>query len=234
MRENGEALGRYLGTYLRKDWEHRLAEDKRARCVRYFGHWSNETRAKGARRIGPRYNARFGWLTPRARAWREMVKQVVIVLNYKGGKICESKMKDCLSKSWAWQMGRLFESVRFECGDWQDEAVRHVIEEHNFKVQVRWLSGGGDPSRSCWWHVTEVTMDHLRPSPEWKKQLLELQLAKECEGLIRRGLRQLAERRRRQAEKEQMLKEVAEWFDAHPLKAPRTSPTICGYSLRAG
>ena len=24
MRENGEALGRYLGAYLRKDWEHRL------------------------------------------------------------------------------------------------------------------------------------------------------------------------------------------------------------------
>jgi hypothetical protein len=26
MRENGEALGRYLGEYLRKDWEHRLPE----------------------------------------------------------------------------------------------------------------------------------------------------------------------------------------------------------------
>ena len=28
MRESGEALGRYLGEYLSKDWEHRLPEDK--------------------------------------------------------------------------------------------------------------------------------------------------------------------------------------------------------------
>ena len=50
MRRNGEALGRYLGEYLRKDWEHRLREDKGARCVRYFGHWSTDGRARGERR----------------------------------------------------------------------------------------------------------------------------------------------------------------------------------------
>jgi len=46
MRENGEALGCYLGAYLRKDWENRLPEDKGAR------------------------------------AYGELIKQVVIVLKY--------------------------------------------------------------------------------------------------------------------------------------------------------
>ena len=48
--------------------------------------------------------------------------------------------------------------------------MRAAIAEHNFKVQIRWLNGGGDPARKFWWHVTEITLDHLRPSPEWKKQ----------------------------------------------------------------
>src|ERR1017187_6298856 len=88
-----------------------------------------------------------------------------------------------LSKDWV----NRFESIRFEVGDWQDEAVRAAIEEHNLQVQLRWLSGGGDPARSCWWHITEITLDHLRPSPEWIKQGEELQLAKECEAEIRKG-----------------------------------------------
>jgi hypothetical protein len=50
MRKNAEALGRYLGEYLRKDWNCRLAEDKGARCVRYFGHWSTRNRETGERR----------------------------------------------------------------------------------------------------------------------------------------------------------------------------------------
>ena len=210
MRENGEALGRYLGEYLSKDWEHRLPEDKGARCVRYFGHWSNHVRTLGERRTTPPNGSRFGWMTPRARAWRELVKQVVIVLKYKGATITEDNIKDTFGPKWAWKMGRLFESVRFEAGDWQDEAVRAAIEEHNLKVQVRWLSGGGDPARSCWWHVTEITLDHLRPSPEWIKQGEELQLAKECEAEIRKGLKVLAQKKREQAEQQEMLAEVAE------------------------
>ena len=71
MRENGEALGRYLGEYLSKDWNHRLPEDKGARCIRYFGHWSRTERKEGERRKLPPNNSRFGWMTPRARAWRE-------------------------------------------------------------------------------------------------------------------------------------------------------------------
>lgn len=73
------------------------------------------------------------------------------------------------------------------------------------KVQALWLSGGGNPACSCWWHITEITLDHLRPSPEWKKQMDELQLAKECEAEIRKGLRKL---KRAKQQKEMQL----EWL----------------------
>lgn len=212
MRENGEALGRYLGAYLRKDWDHRLPEDKGARCVRYFGHWSKRVRRKGERE-GPPHCARFGWLTPRARAWREMVSQVVIVLNWKGARISERNIKDIVGARWAWKVGRLFESVRFETAHVKDEAVRRVIEEANFKVQVRWLSGGGDPARNCWWHITEITLDHLRASPEWKREMEELERAKEPEAAERKGLKVLAERRAQEEEKYRLLREVAAEFD---------------------
>ncbi len=215
MRENAEALGRYLGEYLSKDWDNRLPEDKGARCLRYFGHWSKTERKKGEHCQGPPNHNCFGWMTPRARAWRELVKQVVIVLKYKGAKITEETIKDVLGPKWAWKMGRLFEAVRFEIGDWQDEAVRAAIEEHNSKVQARWLSGGGDPARSCWWHVTEITLDHLRPSPAWKKQMAELQLAKECEAEIRKGLKKLNRAKR---EKEMQLQLLRESLADMPVK----------------
>ena len=216
MRLNGEALGRYLGEYLRKDWEHRLPEDKGARCVRYFGHWSKDGRVAGERRKPPPDNGRFGWLTARARAWREMVKQAVMVLNYQGAKITEQNIKDRLGPKWAWKMGKLFEAVWFVEGEWQEQAVREVIAELNFKVQIRWLNGGGDPSRKFWWHVTEITLDHLRPSPEWKKAVTELKLAKECEAAIRYGLKELADRRKQEEEKHQMLREALQDLAASP------------------
>jgi hypothetical protein len=125
-------------------------------------------------------------------------------------------------------MGRLFEAVRFEVGDWQDAALQKAIEEHNFKVQVRWLTDAGDPARCCWWDVTEITLDHLRPSPEWKKQMAELQLAKDCEAEIRKGLKLLAKRRWQEAEKRRMLNEVADLFQAEVVTAEQTSPGTCG------
>ncbi|MBI5799975.1 MAG: hypothetical protein HZA92_04510 [Verrucomicrobia bacterium] len=213
MRSNGEALGRYLGAYLRKDWDHRLPEDKGARCVRYFGHWSKVEPLKGQRKAAPPHNARFGWLTPRARAWREMLKQVVLVLRYKGVDISEANIKDIIGKRWAWRMGKLFEAVQFETEHVADAATREAIAEHNFKVEVRWLSGGGTSGCSCWWHVTEVTLDHLRPSPECKKEGEVLQLVKEAEAAIRRGLRHLAERRKQAADQLQLLREVGDTLE---------------------
>ena len=214
MRENGEAMGRYLGKYLSKDWANRLPEDKGARCVRYFGHWSTVAKAQGERRIAAPNCGRFGWMTPRARAWREMVVQVIIVLKYKGAKISEENITEVIGPKWAWKMGKLFEAVRFEVGEWQDEAVRAAIEEQNLKVQVSWLSGGGDPARSCWWHITEITLDHLRPSPEWIKQGEDLQLVKDCEAEIRKRLKELAKAKQAQAERQRMFDEVANWEGA--------------------
>jgi Arc/MetJ-type ribon-helix-helix transcriptional regulator len=46
--------------------------------------------------------------------------------------------------------------------------------------------------------------------------MAELQLAKECEAVIRRGLRDLAERHKREAEKQQMLREALENLAANP------------------
>ena len=150
-------------------------------------------------------------MTSRACAWREMVKQAVTVLNYKGAKITEENIKDTLGPKWAWKMGKLFQSVWFVAGDWQELGTREEIAEHNFKVQARWLAGGGDPTRQFWWHVTEITLDHLRPSPEWIKQGEELELAKACEAEIRKGLKVLAEKKRAQAEQREIFDEVAVW-----------------------
>jgi hypothetical protein len=100
--------------------------------------------------------------------------------------------------------------TRFEVGEWQAETVQLAILEHNREVQTTWLNAGGDPAQSCWWHITEITMDHLRPSPAWVKQMAELQLAKECEAEIRKGLKALAAKRKKQAEMMKMLAEVAD------------------------
>jgi hypothetical protein len=139
-----------------------------------------------------------------------MVKQVVTVLNYKGAKINEQNIKDSLGPKWAWKMGKLFQAVWFVEDDWQDKGTREAIGEENLRVHARWLASGGDPARKFWWHVTEITLDHLRPSPQWKKAMEELQLAKECEAATRHGLKELAERRKQEAEKHRMLREAVE------------------------
>lgn len=40
MRENAEALGRYVAKYISKSWQERTEDDKGARGVRYFGNWA--------------------------------------------------------------------------------------------------------------------------------------------------------------------------------------------------
>jgi hypothetical protein len=129
-----------------------------------------------------------------------------------GCRVTEENIKDTLGPKWAWKMGKLFQSVWFVEDDWQELGAREEISEHNFKVQARWLAGGGDPARKFWWHVTEITLDHLRPSPEWKRAMEELELVKECEAIIERGQRDLAERRRKDLEKMHLIQEVAELF----------------------
>ena len=122
-----------------------------------------------------------------------------------------------LSKDWE----NRFESIRFEVGDWQDEAVRAAIEEHNLQVQLRWLSGGGDPARSCWWHITEITLDHLRQSPTCEKQMADLKMAKGAEAAIRKGLKALAKRKQEKAERLRLLQECAAELVRCPVDSAR-------------
>jgi hypothetical protein len=130
-----------------------------------------------------------------------LVKQAVTVLNHKGAKITELNIKDILGPKWAWKMGKLFQAVWFVEDDWQDGATREAIGEANLNVHVRWINSGGDLARKFWWHVTEITLDHLRPSPEWKKAMQELASSKSF-GATRR--------RRPDEEKHRMLREVIE------------------------
>jgi hypothetical protein len=209
MRENGEALGRYLGTYLRKDWEHRLPEDKGARCLRYFGHWSKTPKQPGERPAKPPFGSQVGWLTPRACAWREMVKQMVIVLNSKGANLTEVSMKDIAGQRWAWHVNRLFGAVRFIEGEWLPEATRKAIAEHNLKVAVDWFTASRRPGRECWWDVTELTLDHLRPSAAWKKQMADLQQAKDREVITRINERREKRHARERKYQLELLRESA-------------------------
>ena len=78
------------------------------------------------------------------------------------------------------------------------------------EVVVFPLLRGGDPARSCWWHITEITMEHVHPSPIWVKQMAELQLAKECEAEIRKRLKALAAKQKREADIWKTLAEVAD------------------------
>lgn len=68
------------------------------------------------------------------------------------------------------------------------------------------------------------TLDHLRPSPEWKKEVADLQLAKDCEALIARGLEDLAKRRRKEQEKVRLLREVSELFKTERPKKSLQQP----------
>ena len=107
----------------------------------------------------------------------------------------KKKQADALVKNIGWlsetfgpeRIGFGTLTVRFVIADWQDAELRQAIDEHNLEVRRRWLEGGGNPAQECWWDVTEITLDHLCPSPEWLKQMAELQLAKEVEAAIKQG-----------------------------------------------
>jgi len=170
MRESGEALGGYLGKYLAKDWEQRPPEDKGARCLRYFGHWSITSRLPGQRREKAPEGHQFSWNTPPARAWREMMKQMTAALTTKGTTLTEDNIKETVGSKWAWKAARLFQTVCFRIGDWQDAELRKAIDKHNEDVRRRWQECGCNPVRK-YREVTELKLHHLRPSPRRKKRV---------------------------------------------------------------
>ena len=167
MRETGEALGCYLGKYLMKDWAQRPPEDKGARCLRYFGHWSKTPRQPGQRREKPPEDHQFSWNTPPARAWREMVKQTVAVLAKRGTTLTEENIAEVVGPKWAWKAARLFQTVCFGLGPRQDAELHKAIYEHNEAVRRRWQESGSHPAHK-YREVAEVKLHHLRPSPHRK------------------------------------------------------------------
>lgn len=53
--------------------------------------------------------------------------------------------------------------------------------------------------------MTEITLDHFRPSPKWIREAGDLERAKDCEAVANR-------RRRKDEEKMRLFREVvAEW-----------------------
>ena len=103
MRENGEALGRYLGAYLRKDWEHRQPEDKGARCIRYFGHWSIEPLQEAERRKSPPCNSRISWNNDSGWLWRH---KLAAFAKERGIKDLD-QLKKVFGPRWAYHLQRV-------------------------------------------------------------------------------------------------------------------------------
>jgi hypothetical protein len=175
VKSTGEAVGRYLAGYMMKDHGARLPEDKGARCVRMFGHWHKEPRKPGRRAIKPLFNSRMGWNTVPARVWREIVKQIVTVLNYKGAKITEQNIKDVVGPKWAWRIAKLCPFVWFVDDEWQKPDLRDGVLMHNREVAAAHVAAFGETARACWWHVTELTLEHLRGWTVLQKLLVEVQ-----------------------------------------------------------
>ena len=100
----------------------------------------------------------------------------------------------------------------FVVGEWQDEAVRAAIEEHNAKVQARWLLVvviRRGPTGATWWKLRWTICDRRRNG---RKRMQDLELAKECEAEIRKRLRLLAKRKGKEAEWQRTFAEVADTF----------------------
>jgi hypothetical protein len=67
--------------------------------------------------------------------------------------------------------------------------------------------------------VTEITLDHFRPSPKWIRENEELALAKDCEAFAERGLQEMAKQRRREKEKMRLLREaIVDWMKSESIR----------------
>ncbi len=102
-------------------------------------------------------------------------------------------------------------TVHFVVGDWEDNVIQNDIANHNYDVRLSWLSDGGDPARERWWHVTEVTLDHFRPSPKWIREGENLERARDCEAVADR-------RQRKEEEKMRLLREVIAGWEQEDAK----------------
>jgi len=143
-RGNAVGLGRYMGKYLSKDWAARLPSDKGGRSVRYFGHWSKSswwrrdalTGRLYKRRSSRPFGCQFGWFTPRARAWREMLRQVSIVALARDSiAINADNVAQLFGQRWAFRFSRGVRGVVFVQEEGRGDCQRGLAD-HNFDVAV--------------------------------------------------------------------------------------------------
>lgn len=221
IREDGTAVGRYIGKYVSKDWGARIEDDKGGRLVRYFGHWATWTlesaivtwQEKGEhgekpRRKGPPNSARFGWLTATARAWRECCNQVEQASFAEaarfgpergGAFITEQTVADLCGRYWALRhMHRIRNTIFAE--EYGGPATQAGIQDHNEEVTARFEAKGLLPPDPIWhesrgpayWVEREKHLP-LRPLP-WSEHQLSVAREQECHRIADEFAAELAEK----------------------------------------
>jgi len=138
MKSNAEALARYVGKYIRKSWEARTPDDCGARLVNYFGSWSKNS----PRKLSPPWSARHGGLSPRARAWRECMKQIECSCRLQSEPLPIEMKTDCGTK-WAWHMTKKIRGLKFFVRG--DAVLREALETHNAEADAI-----GERTRNVW------------------------------------------------------------------------------------
>jgi hypothetical protein len=147
VRKSGDAVARYAAKYVTKGFHARRPEHKGMRMVRYFGDWqTREDAAKVATvrasrgekplKARPKFSARRGVTTPRARVWRECMKQVAFCSR---GQIREDNVKQAMGTNWAWHAMKMMGATRFYGADKWPEGVRLAMQDHNETVDEEWL-----------------------------------------------------------------------------------------------
>jgi hypothetical protein len=113
VRENGEAMSKYVGKYISKHIGGRKDEDKGVRLVSYSKNW-------------PRSNANFQWHTPNSQLWRKNLKAFAEFFE------CYSllALKERFGPRWAYHLA---ESI-IE-GNWPERlAAKRAVEKNSVKV----------------------------------------------------------------------------------------------------
>ena len=59
--------------------------------------------------------------------------------------------------------------------EWQDRSLRDGVLMHNIEVTAAHKAEYGETARGCWWHVTELTLEHLRGWSALRRMLVEVQ-----------------------------------------------------------
>jgi hypothetical protein len=73
-------------------------------------------------------------------------------------------IEDLLDNLWGSLSAKLCPFVWFVDDEWQDPDLRDGVLMHNLVVSAAHRAAFGETVRACWWHVTELTLEHLRGS----------------------------------------------------------------------